>query len=253
MKIKVMTFNIRCKNPGDGINSFDNRKERILNAIVQESPDLIGFQEVTDAQRNFLKENISDKYTLLGCGRDANYYGEAVCIAFKRELFDLISFETFWLSSTPKLAGSIYEGSDQSNCPRFTTYAKLIAKELTEPIHFFNTHLDHQGEIAKLLGITQIIQKISECKGKFLLTGDFNANPDSEVISAIKAVKSPCFKDATENLDYTFHAFGQKSAPCKIDYIFTNGNALDSHTVSDNPDDGIYISDHFPVCANIEI
>ncbi len=253
MKIKVMTFNIRCKNPGDGINSFDNRKERILNAISEESPDLIGFQEVTDAQRDFLKENISDKYTLLGCGRGANYYGEAVCIAFNRELFDLISFETFWLSSTPKIAGSIYEGSDQSNCPRFTTHAQLIAKELTEPIHFFNTHLDHKGEKAKLLGATQIVQNISTCKGKFILTGDFNATPDSNVIKALTSMVTPSFNDATKDIAHTFHAFGKVNAPHKIDYIFSNGEKIDCYAIEDAPDDGIYISDHYPVCATIEI
>lgn len=253
MKLKVMTFNIRCKNGSDGINSFDNRKKKILKAIADEFPDIIGFQEVTDVQREFLKENICDKYTVLGCGRNSDYRGEAVSIAFKKDVFELVSFETFWLSSTPKLPGSRYEGSDQSNCPRLTVHAELSAKELSAPLHFFNTHLDHIGSSAKLLGITQIIQKISEVKGGFVLTGDFNSHPDSEVIRAINEITDPVFKEATENISHTFHAFGNLDHDCKIDYIFTNGKPMESYAVEDGGENGIYISDHFPICAFIEI
>jgi endonuclease/exonuclease/phosphatase family metal-dependent hydrolase len=252
MKLKIMSFNIRCKNGGDGINEFENREPKVLEAIRNEAPDLIGFQEVTDVQRDFLSKNLSNDYILLGCGRRQNYYGEGVSIAFKRDLFELVSFETFWLSDTPDLPGSRYESSDQSTCCRLTVHAELIAKELSAPIHFFNTHLDHQGPGARLLGMRDIIKKIANIKGCYALTGDFNALPNSPEITEILNAEKICAHDATSNLTHTFHGFGKFDRDYKIDYIFTNCPSGDSYIVEANTDDGIYISDHHPICAKIE-
>ena len=253
MKIKVMTFNLRCKNGGDGINSFDNRKEKILTAINNELPDIIGFQEATDSQRAFLKENLSDKYLLLGCGREKNYFGESVCIAYRHGLFEIVSFETFWLSDTPDVPGSFYSDSDQSTCPRFTVHAELISKELDSPLHFFNTHLDHLGANARLKGIRQIAKKISSTQGAYILTGDFNARPDSDVISELERNEKLGCVEVTKSITHTFHGFGRFERDHKIDYIFTNGKPITAYAVEDTPNDGIYISDHYPVCAELEI
>ncbi len=253
MKLKVMTFNLRCKNGGDGINSFENREPKVISAITDELPDLIGFQEATDYQRDFLRKNLSDKYIVLGCGRGADYYGEAVCIAFKRDIFELVNLDTFWLSDTPDVAGSRYENSDQSSCPRLTVHAELAAKELDAPIHFFNTHLDHMGSEARLLGMRDIIKKISEISGAYVLTGDFNARPIFPEIAEIKNTKRFKCVEATEKITHTFHGFGRFDADHKIDYIFTNAKAVDAYTVERSSEDGIYISDHHPVCAVIDI
>ena len=253
MKLKIMTFNIRCRVKGDGINIFENRAPKLLSAIFEELPDIIGFQEVTDYQRDFLRENLSDKYTVLGCGREANYRGEAVCIAFLKNLFELVSFDTFWLSDTPEIAGSRYEALDQSIYPRIASHAELVAKELDAPLHFFNTHLDHSGKKAQLHGIRAIIEKISDTNGNFILTGDFNARPNSEVIAEINDQKYFDCIDATKAITHTFHGFGRFESDYKIDYIFTNGASDSSYIVERPSDDGIFISDHHPVCATIEI
>lgn len=39
MKLRIMTFNLRSEEPRDGINSFSNRKGRILDCIRSYSPD----------------------------------------------------------------------------------------------------------------------------------------------------------------------------------------------------------------------
>ena len=253
MNLKIMTFNIRCRVKGDGINIFENRAPKVLSAIFEELPDIIGFQEVTDYQRDFLRENLSDKYTVLGCGREATYRGEAVCIAFRKDIFELLSFDTFWLSDTPTVAGSRYETLDQSIYPRLAVHSKLVSKELDAPLHFFNTHLDHSGEKARLYGIQEIINRIAAEKGNFVLTGDFNATPCSDVIAEIKNQKLFECNEATENVSSTFHGYGRIDYDCKIDYIFTNGSSEPAYIVERPSDDGIFISDHHPVCATIEI
>ena len=48
---KVFTFNLRVDASVDGINRFGFRKGRILKAISDHSPDLIGFQEAGNSMR----------------------------------------------------------------------------------------------------------------------------------------------------------------------------------------------------------
>ena len=116
-KQKVMSFNLRIEAGIDGINHLDNRKGNILDVINREAPDLIGFQEVRDGTRAWLRDNLTD-YMVVGCGRLEDYRGESTPIAFRKDKFELVSLETFWLSSTPNIPASVYAGSDQSGCPR---------------------------------------------------------------------------------------------------------------------------------------
>ena len=247
-----MSFNLRCPVEADGINYFPNREGNILACIEREQPDLIGFQEAADYSRAFLKRALCDKYAVLGCGRSATYEGEACCIAFKRDAFDLIAYETKFLSSTPSIPGSRYEGSDQSHCPRLFSHAELSVGE-GKRIHFYNTHLDHKGATARLLGMTQIVQDISECDAPFVLTGDMNARPDAPEIAVPLNMSGKTVVEATAALDHTFHAFGKRTEKCKIDYIFTDAEFHDTYAVTDESADGVYISDHYPVCTTVEI
>ena len=252
MKIKVMSFNLRVDGGEDGINNFSNRGEKIIRMIRSETPDLIGFQEATDRIKLFLREQLSDMYVILGAGRNRHYRGESVCLAYRWDLFELVSFETFWLSSEPAVPGSRYVGSDQSPFPRIAIHAELSPQGMDQTVHFFNTHLDHMGEQARMLGMTQIVQREAFCRGGVILTGDMNAAPGSPEMSIATALASRTFRDATSGISQTFHNFGKLSGAYKIDYIFTDGKASGAYAVSDNPEDGIYLSDHYPVCTEIE-
>ncbi len=252
MKIKVMTFNLRCPVRKDGINEFENRKKKILATIEAESPDLIGFQEAIECSRDFLKRSLTD-YVVLGCGREENYHGESCVIAFRRDLFDLISYETKWLSLTPSVTNSRYEGTDQSSCPRHYLHAELVFGDEGKRLHFYNTHLDHKGEIARLLGMTQIMQSIESCDAPFVLVGDMNATPNDSVVQIPLLSKSRRIADATASVTHTFNGFGQYESGVKIDYIYTDIPFSDTYAVEDPHEDGVYISDHFAVCTTIEI
>lgn len=251
-KLKVFTFNLRIDNEGDGINVFDNRAERIYTCINTYKPELIGFQEGNPYMRACLRENLRD-YTIVGCGRDKRYRGESAALAFRNDVFELISMETFWLSAQPHKPGTCY-GADQSPYPRVCTSAFLKHVDCEKPFWFYNTHLDHKGKEARLLGSLQVLQYISDRPEKFILTGDFNARPDAPEIKVFTE-QGMGIVDATATLGGTFHKFGTLENPHKIDYIFTNGNCdvNESFIVPDEGVDGIYISDHYPVCAVIEM
>ena len=252
--MKIMSFNLRFDGPWDGINAFSNRIPRVLETIEKESPDIIGFQEVTDPMRKTMRESLKG-YTTIGCGRNADYHGEAMLIGFKTELFELISVENVWLSETPKVPGTKY-GLDHSGCPRMYTSILLKHNNIEKPFRFINTHLDHEGAQARALEATQLCNDISKYEEKFVLTGDFNAEPTEPEIKLIteKLSHRGCV-DCTRELGPTFHNFGRLPAEkqVKIDYIFTDGICKNAYRVQDIPINGQYYSDHNAVCAEIEI
>lgn len=251
-KLKVFTFNLRVNAKVDGINQFPNRTGRILACIKEHNPDLIGFQEANNDMRAWLIENLTD-YMVVGCGRDKTYRGESTVIAYKKHVFELISLDNFWLSCAPHKPGSRY-GADQSGCPRICTSALLKHVDCEKPFYFYNTHLDHQGKTARLLGALQVLQYVSDRPEKFIMTGDFNALPDTPEIKVFTEQGDGVI-DATALLGGTFHAFGQRETKSKIDYIFTDAKCdpTESFIVEDNGVDGVYISDHHPVCAFVEM
>lgn len=251
-KIKVMTFNLRVAVKGDGVNYFDYRLPRILEFLNTEKPDVVGFQEVNDHMKEALNEHLTD-YVIVGCGRESSYRGESACLAYRKDRFQLITLENFWLSATPTIPGSRY-GIDQSSCPRVTTAALLKHREASAPFWFVNTHLDHEGGTARLLGSMQIMQFVSTKKESCIITGDFNAGPDSRAIKLlIENTRYPMI-DCTANIEATFHDY-KETPRSKIDYIFTNMpcDVNESVLYPDVPVDGVYLSDHRPVGAFVEI
>ena len=263
MKLKVMTFNLRVESPAhDGINDLPNRKARILEAIESEAPDIIGFQEARDGTRAWLRQSLTD-YVVVGSGRYKGYKGEGAPLAFRKDKLEMIAMDTFWLSSTPKIPESRYEGSDQSECPRIAAAVTLVPFEGSEPFVFLNTHTDHLGSVSRTLSTAQILEYLSEKGLPFVVTGDFNATPDSSEIKMFTANSKYPVTDATSLVGGTYHGFGAlkddaenaNEKTVKIDYVFTNmpTDINESYAVTDVPVNGVYISDHRPVVAFVEL
>ncbi|MDF2802281.1 MAG: Endonuclease/exonuclease/phosphatase [Anaerocolumna sp.] len=249
VNMKIVTLNIRCDYKQDGNNNFEFRKSLIFKRLVEEQPDVIGFQEVLPHVVKWLKENLTDYY-IIGCGREKDLTGEQACIAYRKDLFNLIKMETFWLSETPGIPGSRYE--NQSECPRTCTVAYLHDLRTAKVVRIYNTHLDHIGSGARKLGLSQIMKKISQDNFlgsiPFVLVGDFNALPDSEEISVLEEYDH--IYDCTVNVTGTFHDFGRLTQEEKIDYIIADRtmNCIEAVKWTDC-EEGVYLSDHYPVCV----
>ena len=185
-KLKVMSFNLRNETPSDGINDLVNRKGKILDVIAAEAPDLVGFQEARDGTRAWLRDTLTD-YVVVGCGRYADYRGESAPLAFRKDKFEMVSMESFWLSSTPNIPATIYAGSDQSNCPRIATAVVLKPIESESLLLFINTHADHLGAMARTLASAQLLEYMSKKGLPCVLTGDFNATPDTTEMKMLTA------------------------------------------------------------------
>ncbi|QOV18982.1 endonuclease/exonuclease/phosphatase family protein [Blautia liquoris] len=245
--MKVVTFNIRCDYGQDDANSFQYRRDLIVKKIRDEKPDIICFQEVLPHVAAWLKKELTE-YTIVGCGRGDKLDGEETSIAYKKSRINLLYLDFFWLSPTPRVPGSCYE--DQSECPRICTKAVFYDYLSGEKYRFYNTHLDHVGVKAREKGIDQILadMRAEEIYKNVpvVITGDFNAFPDSDELSNIFA--EPDLSDATASIQQSFHDYGKVKKLEKIDYIFVSTSLKEGQVkVWDDVADGIYLSDHYPI------
>lgn len=255
IKLKIMTFNLRVRVKADGVNIFDNRRDKIFNLIQREEPDVIGFQEASDVMMEWLKEALTDYY-VLGHGRCKDYHGEGTPIAYRKDRFDLHSFKAQWLSFSPDEPASVLTGLDQSACPRMIVCAELVHKDADKPFAFFNVHTDHRGEQARVAECVLLAQQLATAKVPYVVTGDFNALPDSASIAMLLSTKEQTgIVDATANIVGSFHGFRGDVGTHKIDYVFTNlpTNPDESYAIPDDDSDGCYYSDHNAICSFVEI
>ena len=253
--MKIVTFNIRYDNPDDGHNAFARRKQLITEAITAYQPDIIGFQEVLPHFAQWLKETFTDYYCV-GHGREADLEGEHVMLAYRKLRYNLHSVSTFWLSPTPRIAGSRY--AEQSICPR-TCISAVFEDGTHNRFRVYNTHLDHEGAPAREQAVEQILETIkADCKTDdlpFILMGDFNAEPSAAElrINEKAAQKGLNLIDISADSGGTFHNFG-RLPPVKIDYIFAGGGFKASVCkLWKDSCNGVFLSDHYPVEAEISI
>lgn len=257
-KLKIVTFNMRCPWDTDGINSFMHRAGLIYDKINKEKPDIIGFQECTPKNMEVM-EKLLPEYTFHGTYRTENYWGEGIFTAVRKELFRVVACEIFWISPTPYVPGSRFPG--QSDCPRICNVTEIRRREDNKMIRLFNIHLDHIGEEARVLGMELVLGKMAEYSARLPMTtvilGDFNSEPQSLPVKICSAHNAPALIDVTAELERTNHDFGKRLAtsPSKIDYIFASPDLAGTHAKTEAWEDehhGIYLSDHYPVCAEFE-
>lgn len=253
---KILTFNIRYNNPADGKNAWPNRKDMVAGLILFYDADIAGLQEALADQVADLEQRLPD-YGWFGVGRDdGKRAGEYSPVFYKKERYELLEHDTFWLSESPDIPGS---KSWDAALPRIATWGKLRDKQSGEILFIFNTHFDHLGEEARRWSAGLLLSKTKEIAGEqpVVLTGDFNCFPGS---APNRVITEGGFSDAKEisriahlGPSWTFHGFtGKGFINNRIDYIFVKGGlAVERHGILADHVDGRYPSDHLPVLAQI--
>lgn len=249
--MKIVTFNLRCDHGQDGDNCFVYRQPLILKAIGEEKPDVLCFQEVLPHMAQWLKESLPDYY-VVGCGRGERLDGEQMSVAYRRDAYDLMRMNTFWLSETPTVPGSRYP--EQSDCPRTCTEALLMEHGTGQVIRVLNTHLDHIGSLARERGLRQILAYADALSlfpdAPAVLVGDFNAEPGAFEMRALDDY--PAWRCATRDIGITYHGYFRSEPPSQIDYIFLRGPVCCGGARKwEQAEQGVYLSDHYPVCAEL--
>ena len=248
--MKLVTFNLRSVYDADvdGINVFVNRAGGIARKIREEQPDVIAFQEGTPPIIADVRRMLTD-YVVLFNQRNADWGGEGLALALRRDVVELVTLDCFWLSETPFVPGSRY--AHQSDCPRICQAAML--KMDGNVFRVYNVHLDHVDDEARQLGMAQVLRYMKAQDGYMhtpaFLLGDFTATPDSGVIALCDTFADFPVCDLTKETGGTFHDFGRRE-PVKIDYIYADADtAVQPHAVTVWKDctRGVYLSDHYPV------
>eukprot|EP00112_Aurelia_sp_Birch-Aquarium-sp1_P010765 Seg229.14 transcript_id=Seg229.14/GoldUCD/mRNA.D3Y31 product="putative protein L388" protein_id=Seg229.14/GoldUCD/D3Y31 len=250
----LMTYNVRYDNPNDGADSWQHRKGEVVKFLEAVNPCIFGLQEALDHQVNDVKKGLPS-YEHVGVGRDGSKHGEYNPIFYNTRQTKLLDSSTFWLSKTPDVVGSRFEGA---SLPRICTWGRFRGldseySDLGEFISFYvlNTHLDHQHSSIRKKQTSVIhnfIQNSIPEGVPAVLMGDFNAARSEECISEVSAIlkdtsqTASIIKEASE-----FTGFDGKSNET-IDYMFYRGfNAHLYAVLKDTRENGRFLSDHRPV------
>ncbi|MCP9201256.1 endonuclease/exonuclease/phosphatase family protein [Gramella sp. GC03-9] len=251
---QVMTYNIKYANENDGENSWSKRKDWITSQIAFYEADVLGVQEAVKSQLEYFLEEL-DQYAVIGEARDGRDKGEFSALLYKKDKFEVLNEDTFWLSETPS---EVSRGWD-ADFNRVCTYALFENKETGEQFWVFNTHFDHVGTKARSESSKLIISKIKELNQDnlpVLLMGDFNLEPDTKEIRMI----SEFLSDSKMKADLTFGPEGtyngynfSQAVNRRIDYIFSNEKVMvNKYAVLSDSKDLRYPSDHLPVMVEVE-
>lgn len=252
--MKIVSWNLRCPwDTDDGKNCTMFRVGYAYDKIQKEKPDVIAFQEIRQVTLDCLKKMLPE-YEFFGSMRTATYTEEGLYVAYRKDTCALMGGEVFWLSPTPYVAGSRFE--NQSSCCRICTMAKIRDLKTNECYRIWDNHLDHISDEARQEGLKCLFEFIKHFSvmdnTPHVILGDFNAFPESETM--LWCEKQEGFTDVSKGFQTTFHGFGKRN-DAKIDYIYVSNELKDkvekTELWTDNRD-GIYLSDHYPVCMYLK-
>lgn len=271
---KVMSFNL-----DQAYGSDSTKRNRILDKILSEIPDILGVQEETTAWADYLEEALeSEGYVRVGEFRSTSpshaYYGyrEASAIYYNVDRFELVDSGTFWLSSTPDAEGSVAtDWHSAALFPRVCTWVILKDKLSGLEFAYFNSHFSYEHETLRNESAKLIISRIEELGIPAFFSGDLNfaSNEETDTYAAITEVMEDSRIAAPETMNgNTFHNYGYAEGEsygdgkCKtvpIDYIFSTKGDFDAISfkilseTGDKGDPSDYYSDHFAIVANYQV
>jgi endonuclease/exonuclease/phosphatase family metal-dependent hydrolase len=253
--LQFMTYNIRFDNPQDGVNEWSKRKQEVSDLIQRAQPDIIGVQEALLHQLDDLVKAMPE-FTYVGVGRDdGKTKGEFSAILYRKNKFEALESNTFWLSETPDVPGS---KNWDAMITRVASWIRLKDKKTKTEFIVINTHFDHIGVEARKQSALLLKSFISKLPSTLpiVVTGDFNCERTDEPYQVmVKNDGIQLFDSAPANAPGTFCNFEVNSMTCRaIDYIFYSRHwTNEKYNVITENDGKYYPSDHLPVTTMLRI
>jgi len=259
--LKIMTYNIRYDNPGDGINSWSQRKAFVTSLIQFHGADVVCIQEGLIQQVRYLHDALQG-FEYCGVGRDdGKEAGEFSAIFFRKEVVDLVVDSTFWLSLTPSVPSKGWDAA----LPRIVTWASFRVRATRQSFFVFNTHFDHIGQTARRESARLLQDQIRRIAGKkpALVAGDFNSTESDSayriLIGPVGGV--PLLRDSFgisrlphHGVAPTFFGFDARTTDSgeRIDFVFVSDSVtVLRHATLTDFRDGRFPSDHLPVLVEL--
>lgn len=266
--VRVMSFNIRgdfdygatTDDPHGWLNTQgEHRRDRVIRAIKQEQPDLLGVQEALANQVDALAKALPE-HQWYGVGRDdGQRAGESCALFYRTDRFERLDEGTFWLSQQPTEPGSMYPGAA---CTRIASWLVLRDTQAERSLMVLNTHWDHVSVPAKEFAAELIQRRLPELAGEHavVVMGDMNSTEETPAIKTLLGGDGLRLQDSYRAVapqrqadEATFHGFKSRRTGSRIDFILHGPQLKTSHAaIVRNAEGELPTSDHYPVTARLE-
>ncbi len=255
--LRVMTYNLRYASM-KGSEAWPDRRPAMKSLLKQQAPDLMGTQEGVYHQVRDLAADLPE-YDWIGTGRDGGSRGEFMAIYYRRERFEPLAYDHFWLSDTPEVIASSTWGNTNR---RMVTSVRFKDRRSDKVFHLWNTHLDHALQPAREKAAELIKTRLAKIPSNepVILMGDFNAeatrNPVYDTLTQGIGFTDSWFT-AAQRKNETLNSFNGFAKPvfnsARIDWILYRGEAevALAEVVVDGSPEGRQPSDHHPVLARM--
>ncbi len=243
----VMSYNIRCWTFMDAWQkSWLYRANLLMSNIAEVAPDIIGFQEVTEGQYEYLERNLVGYESIIQY-RDKSPFSEGCPIFYNLNRYDLLEKQSFWLSDTPEEMSK----DDGAGNYRICTYVILKDKDTEKKLAVFNTHLDHKSVRAQRKGLDVIIEQIAKLGDiPVVLMGDFNFDETDESYQKITNYLADSKYEAEDSVEgNTYQNWGEIGEGYPIDYIMFSKHdfSINTYEILTKTYENQYPSDHYPI------
>lgn len=226
--LKVMTYNVRTTPAGDvGERYWDNRKAELVNSIKVQLPQVIGLQEATSEQHDYIKGSLGNVWSS----------SPARQIIYRNDAFDVVQ-------------GGVIDLIADMWGRRTSEWIKLRRKSDNREFVFLNNHWGVDG--ASQQGSANIIRdSIASLNQNWsvptILVGDLNAAPGSGPINTLI--------NQTQLINlFTGNTFnGWNVTPnVQLDYIFTSKFTLSGCNLITYREGTTPPSDHYPIFCEVK-
>lgn len=256
-RLRAMTYNVRLDADAPP-KDWASRLPLMRDVLRRHRPDLLGVQEALWRQMRGL-DGALPQYDWVGMGRQGGTRDEFSAIFYRRDRFEVLDFDHFWLSDTPNVIGSATWGN---TITRMVTWAKFRDRRSGKVFYHVNTHFDHQSVNARTKSAQLVLQRVRgfEAGVPVVLTGDFNTAAEKTEPYTILTGQD-AFADTwrtARRRGPAINTFGGWKPPVpngdRIDWILTRGAVSTLWTEIDPYQrKGLYPSDHYPVVAHLVI
>lgn len=283
-QFRLMSYNILSKYY-DGLqkieNTWENRKERVLELIAHDSPDILCCQELTPDQIFDLMLALNQEYEVYAPLPNETKFpnSELLGIFYKKQRFVLKQAEK-------KELGIMYYWEEFNNyCFQYFIKAKFIDKESGKEFIVYTTHADYLIPNVRLKLVDFLLEDAEKDALLYptIIAGDFNTLPGM-LPDIYKAPSTPGFdgtyllqmltkKNFRNSLELTLIAHagplssftyplnaresfsGLDPFGLLIDHIFVTPNTIKVifHAVEPATVNGKFPSDHVPVLVDLAI
>lgn len=245
MKLSVLQWNVW----------FKEEISRVLNFLLKNKADIICLQELTCGYVDQTQENTWD-YLAHELGYDYHYKDMPIITDTEEWFQGNATFSRFPIE---------HRHSDWINEPlgeggfedEYRVYLETSILAGDKILTVANTHMSFTDNFLttkrKLDETRRLMQFIGEDKSAYVLCGDFNAEPNSDVTKSLLAKLKNAGPDFAQNTwttkPFSYGGFEAKTLDWRLDYIFVS-NDVEVESAQIIKTD---ISDHLPIMAKLEI